>query len=177
MHWCRSRRVPCSHAVLPRPSRQLQHLTNRSCNHGRDETSAKGSGSTSEEGSVSFFQARSEEALLEEARPGRDDIAQGHGACPVPRGCGPRAERRVFPKETPQFLTPALRATLSDVAGLVRWFDIASCMGKDRQALSRTRYLGHAAVLYAETACVVAYGLPRRVLRLTEFPTNHVRGT
>lgn len=79
-----------------------------------------------EDGNVPFFEAKTPEALLEEARVlsvmmsrARHGVVLSHAtAVPAPSGT-------VWAKEPSRFLTAELRAQLTDAAGLVEWFKAA----------------------------------------------------
>lgn len=80
-----------------------------------------------EEGNVPFFEARSDEALLEESRVLSVMMSRArHGLVLTYAVAVPALSGRVFTKEPSQFLTADLRATLADAAGLARWFETAS---------------------------------------------------
>ncbi|MFJ5696536.1 UvrD-helicase domain-containing protein [Arthrobacter sp. NPDC093139] len=80
-----------------------------------------------EEGNVPFFEAKSEEALLEEARVLSVMMSRArHGLVLTYAAEVPALNGRVFAKDPSRFLTAGLRATLTDTAGLVQWFQTAS---------------------------------------------------
>ena len=80
-----------------------------------------------EEGNVPFFEARTDEALLEEARVLSVMMSRArHGLVLTHAAAVPALNGRVLEKEPSQFLTAGLRATLADAHGLVRWFETAS---------------------------------------------------
>ncbi|WP_345311840.1 3'-5' exonuclease, partial [Kocuria gwangalliensis] len=80
-----------------------------------------------EDGNVPFFEAKSEEALLEEARVLSVMMSRArHGLVVSHAATVPALNGRVFPKNPSRFLTPELRANLSDAAELLRWFKTAS---------------------------------------------------
>lgn len=80
-----------------------------------------------EEGNIPFFEAETEEALLEEARVLSVMMSRARHGLVVSRATAvPALDGRVFRKDPSRFLTQDLRATLSDAGGLVRWFKAAS---------------------------------------------------
>ncbi|MCF6746266.1 ATP-dependent helicase [Blastococcus sp. KM273128] len=79
-----------------------------------------------EEGNVPFFEAKSEEALLEEARVLSVMMSRArHGLVLSHAAAVPALTGRIFTKEPSRFLTADLRATLNDANELVRWFEAA----------------------------------------------------
>lgn len=79
-----------------------------------------------EEGNVPFFEAKTDEALLEEARVLSVMMSRArHGLVLTHANAVPALNGRVFAKDPSQFLTAALRATLVDASGLVEWFKTA----------------------------------------------------
>ena len=80
-----------------------------------------------EDGNVPFFEARSDEALREEARVLSVMMSRArHGLILSHAVAVPALNGRVFAKDPSRFLTSALRATLTDGDGLVQWFRTAS---------------------------------------------------
>jgi len=80
-----------------------------------------------EDGNVPFFEAKSEEALREEARVLSVMMSRArHGLILSHTAAVPALNGRVFAKDPSRFLTSALRATLTDGDGLVQWFRTAS---------------------------------------------------
>ncbi|MGY1839118.1 MULTISPECIES: UvrD-helicase domain-containing protein [unclassified Modestobacter] len=76
-----------------------------------------------EEGNVPFFEAKTEAALLEEARVLSVMMSRArHGFVMTRAAVVPALSGRPFAKAPSQFLTPELRATLIDANDLVRWF-------------------------------------------------------
>lgn len=80
-----------------------------------------------EDGNVPFFEAKSDEALREEARVLSVMMSRArHGLILSHAVAVPALNGRVFAKDPSRFLTSALRATLTDADGLVQWFRTAS---------------------------------------------------
>ncbi|WP_454151179.1 UvrD-helicase domain-containing protein [Microbacterium lacticum] len=80
-----------------------------------------------EDGNVPFFEAKSDEALREEARVLSVMMSRArHGLILSHAAAVPALNGRVFAKDPSRFLTSALRATLTDADGLVQWFRTAS---------------------------------------------------
>ena len=80
-----------------------------------------------EDGNVPFFEAKSDEALREEARVLSVMMSRArHGLILSHAVAVPALNGRVFAKEPSRFLTSALRATLMDGARLVQWFKAVS---------------------------------------------------
>lgn len=80
-----------------------------------------------EDGNVPFFEAKSDEALREEARVLSVMMSRArHGLILSHAAAVPALNGRVFAKDPSRFLTSRLRATLTDGAGLVQWFKSAS---------------------------------------------------
>lgn len=80
-----------------------------------------------EEGNIPFFEAKTEEALLEEARVLSVMMSRArHGLILTHAAAVPALNGRVWAKERSQFLTADLKATLTDAAGIVEWFKAAS---------------------------------------------------
>lgn len=80
-----------------------------------------------EDGNVPFFEAKSDEALREEARVLSVMMSRArHGLILSHAVAVPALNGRVFAKDPSRFLTSALRATLTDGDGLVQWFRTAS---------------------------------------------------
>lgn len=80
-----------------------------------------------EEGNIPFFEAKTEEALLEEARVLSVMMSRArHGLILTNAVAVPALNGRVWTKEPSQFLTADLKATLTDAAGIVEWFKTAS---------------------------------------------------
>jgi DNA helicase-2/ATP-dependent DNA helicase PcrA len=80
-----------------------------------------------EEGNIPFFEARSNEALLEEARVLSVMMSRArHGVVLTHAAEVPALNGRIFSKEPSRFLTERLTAVLGDAAGLVQWFEAAS---------------------------------------------------
>jgi DNA helicase II / ATP-dependent DNA helicase PcrA len=80
-----------------------------------------------EDGYVPFFEAKSDEALLEEARVLSVMMSRArHGLVLSYAGQVPAKDGRVFSKDPSRFLTPQLRASLSDAEGVVQWFESTS---------------------------------------------------
>jgi DNA helicase-2/ATP-dependent DNA helicase PcrA len=79
-----------------------------------------------EEGNVPFFEAKTPEALIEEARVLSVMMSRArHGVVLTYAREVPALSGRVFTKDPSQFLTKELRAQLTDAAGLIAWFDAA----------------------------------------------------
>lgn len=79
-----------------------------------------------EDGNVPFFEAKSDEALREEARVLSVMMSRArHGLVLSRAAAVPALNGRVFAKVPSRFLTSALRATLTDRDGLVQWFRTA----------------------------------------------------
>ncbi|MBC6496368.1 ATP-dependent DNA helicase PcrA [Microbacterium sp. 4-7] len=80
-----------------------------------------------EEGNIPFFEAKTEGALLEEARVLSVMMSRArHGLVLTHAAAVPALNGRVWAKERSQFLTADLKATLTDAAGIVEWFRTAS---------------------------------------------------
>lgn len=80
-----------------------------------------------EDGNVPFFEAKSDEALREEARVLSVMMSRArHGLILSHAAAVPALNGRVFAKDPSRFLASKLRATLTDGAGLVQWFKSAS---------------------------------------------------
>ncbi|UNX53602.1 ATP-dependent helicase [Georgenia sp. TF02-10] len=80
-----------------------------------------------EDGNVPFFEAKSDDALREEARVLSVMMSRArHGLILSHAVAVPAQSGRVFAKDPSRFLTSELRATLTDGAGLVQWFGTAS---------------------------------------------------
>lgn len=80
-----------------------------------------------EDGNVPFFEAKSDEALREEARVLSVMMSRArHGLILSHAAAVPALNGRVFAKDPSRFLTSALRATLTDGDGLLQWFRTAS---------------------------------------------------
>lgn len=80
-----------------------------------------------EEGNVPFFEAKSEEALLEEARVLSVMMSRArHGLVLTHAAEVPALNGRVFAKDPSRFLTTGLTAAVTDAAGLVEWLKTAS---------------------------------------------------
>lgn len=79
-----------------------------------------------EEGNIPFFEAKTDEAILEEVRVLSVMMSRArHGLVLTYANAVPALNGRVFAKFSSQFLTEELRATLLDAAGLVQWFESA----------------------------------------------------
>lgn len=79
-----------------------------------------------EDGNVPFFEAKSDEALREEARVLSVMMSRArHGLILSHAVAVPALNGRVFAKDPSRFLASALRATLTDGDGLVQWFRTA----------------------------------------------------
>lgn len=75
-----------------------------------------------EEGNIPFFQAKSDEAILEEARVLSVMMSRArHGVILTYANEIPALSGHIFTKDLSRFLTVDLRSTLVDAAGLVRW--------------------------------------------------------
>ncbi|WP_372983922.1 UvrD-helicase domain-containing protein [Microbacterium sp.] len=80
-----------------------------------------------EKGNIPFFEAKTEEALLEEARVLSVMMSRArHGLILTHAATVPALNGRVWAKEPSQFLTADLQTTLTDAAGIVEWFEAAS---------------------------------------------------
>lgn len=79
-----------------------------------------------EDGNVPFFEAKTDEALLEEARVLAVMMSRArHGLVLTHASHVPALNGRVFAKSASRFLTTELRATLTNADGLVQWFETA----------------------------------------------------
>lgn len=79
-----------------------------------------------EEGNIPFFEAKSDEALLEEARVLSVMMSRArHGLVLTYALAVPAASGKVYAKTASQFLTADLQHALIDASGLVEWFDTA----------------------------------------------------
>lgn len=79
-----------------------------------------------EEGNVPFFEAKSDEAILEEVRVLSVMMSRArHGLVLTHAAAVPALNGRVFAKDPSQFLTAELRAKLTDAGGLIQWFESA----------------------------------------------------
>lgn len=80
-----------------------------------------------EDGNVPFFEARTDEALLEEIRVLSVMMSRArHGLVLTHAAAVPTLNGRVLTKYPSRFLSVALRSTLTDASGLVRWLESAS---------------------------------------------------
>ncbi|HEX4402807.1 MAG TPA: ATP-dependent helicase [Galbitalea sp.] len=79
-----------------------------------------------EDGVVPFFDATSEEALLEEVRVMSVMMSRArHGLVLTHASSVEATTGRVFQRQPSRYFTPELRATLTDANGIVAWFDAA----------------------------------------------------
>jgi len=79
-----------------------------------------------EDGVVPFFDATSDEALLEEVRVMSVMMSRArHGLVLTHASSVEATTGRVFQRQPSRYFTPELRATLTDASGIVAWFDAA----------------------------------------------------
>lgn len=79
-----------------------------------------------EDGNVPFFEAKTDEAILEEARVLAVMMSRArHGLVLTHASHVPALSGSIFAKTPSRFLTTELRAKLTDADGLVQWFEAA----------------------------------------------------